>query len=70
MNLPESLVFYHPAVWWVSGVIRAERENCCDGLVVATQGDAPVYAAALAALEQNRAERRARQRWPLQEAVL
>jgi GWxTD domain-containing protein len=51
----ESLVFYHPAVWWISGVMRAERENCCDDLVVATQGDAFAYAAALTALEQNRA---------------
>ena len=50
----EGLVFYHPAVWWISGVIRAERENCCDDLVVATQGDALAYAAALTALEQNR----------------
>src|ERR1019366_4681619 len=50
----ESLVFYHPAVWWISGVIRAERENCCDDVVVATQGDAFAYAAALAALEENR----------------
>ncbi len=50
----EGLVFYHPAVWWISGVIRAERENCCDDVVVATQGDALAYAAALAALEQNR----------------
>ncbi len=50
----ESLVFYHPAVWWISGVMRAERENCCDDLVVATQGDAFAYAAALTALEQNR----------------
>jgi GWxTD domain-containing protein len=50
----EGLVFYHPAVWWISGVIRAERENCCDDVVVATEGDAFAYAAALAALEQNR----------------
>src|ERR1022692_449006 len=50
----EGLVFYHPAVWWISGVIRAERENCCDDLVVATQGDAFAYAAALTALEHNR----------------
>jgi GWxTD domain-containing protein len=41
-------------VWWISGLIRAERENCCDDLVVATNGDAHEYAAALAALEQNR----------------
>jgi len=50
----ESLVFYHPAVWWISSVIRAERENCCDDSVVAAQGDAFGYAAALVALEQNR----------------
>jgi len=50
----EGLGFYHPAVWWISGVIRAERENCCDDLVVAVRGDAYEYAAALAALEQNR----------------
>ena len=50
----EGLVFYHPAVWWISGVIRAERENCCDDLVVATQGDAFAYAAALTALEDHR----------------
>ena len=24
----EGLFFYHPAVWWISNVIRAERENC------------------------------------------
>ena len=55
----EGLVFYHPAVWWISGVIRAERENCCDDLVVATQGDALAYAAALTALEDNRGTARA-----------
>jgi len=50
----EGFLFYHPAVWWISGLIRAERENCCDDLVVATHGDAHEYAAALATLEQNR----------------
>jgi GWxTD domain-containing protein len=43
----EGFLFYHPAVWWISGLIRAERENCCDDLVVATNGDA--HEAALAA---------------------
>jgi GWxTD domain-containing protein len=50
----EGLLFYHPAVWWISGVIRAERENCCDDLAVAATGDARQYVATLAALEQNR----------------
>lgn len=31
----ESLLFFHPAVWWVSHRMREEREHCCDDLVVA-----------------------------------
>ncbi len=31
----ESLLFFHPAMWWVSHRIREEREHCCDDLVVA-----------------------------------
>jgi GWxTD domain-containing protein len=50
----EGLLFYHPAMWWISRTIRAERENCCDDVVVAMRGDAREYAVALAALEQNR----------------
>jgi GWxTD domain-containing protein len=50
----EAFFFYHPAAWWISSSIRAEREHCCDDLVVATSGDAHLYAGALAALEQNR----------------
>ncbi|MCX6609645.1 MAG: GWxTD domain-containing protein, partial [Acidobacteria bacterium] len=53
----ESLLFYHPAVWWVSGVIRQEREHCCDDLVVALQGNARDYARALLTLEEKRATR-------------
>jgi GWxTD domain-containing protein len=49
-TLTEGFLFYHPAVWWISGVIRAERENCCDD-VAASHGDAYEYAATLAALE-------------------
>ena len=50
----ECLLFYHPAVWWISRVLRAERENCCDDVVVTMRGNAHEYAVALAALEQNR----------------
>jgi GWxTD domain-containing protein len=53
-NLIDGLLFYNPAVWWISRVIRAEREKCCDDVVVAMNGDAQVYASALAALEENR----------------
>jgi hypothetical protein len=47
----EVLLFYHPAVWWVSVKIRQERELCCDDLAVRTTGDALDYAAALTRLE-------------------
>lgn len=53
-RLFEGLLFYHPAVWWICSVIRTERENCCDDVVVSIVGDAHEYAVALAALEQNR----------------
>ena len=50
-TLVETLLFYHPAVWWLSGRIRAERENCCDDLAVSLCGDPVTYASALADLE-------------------
>jgi GWxTD domain-containing protein len=53
-RLLEGLLFYHPAIWWMSRVITAERENCCDDVAVATSGDAHQYALALAELEQTR----------------
>jgi GWxTD domain-containing protein len=52
--LAEGLLFYHPAVWWISKIIRVERENCCDDLVVSVTRNAHEYAVALASLEQNR----------------
>ncbi|SPE37650.1 Peptidase M56, BlaR1 (fragment) [Candidatus Sulfopaludibacter sp. SbA3] len=52
--LVETLLFYHPAVWWVSSRIRHERELCCDDLAV-TACEGPVcYARALTNLEKLR----------------
>ncbi len=56
-GIAESLLFYHPAVWWISNQIRAEREHCCDDLAVAASGDVLVYARALAELESMRPAR-------------
>ncbi len=50
----EGFLFYHPAVWWISAVIRSERENCCDDMVVAAGSEVKEYADALTTLEQNR----------------
>jgi uncharacterized protein (TIGR03435 family) len=53
-SITEALLFYHPAVWWVSGHIRTERELCCDDIAVSLSGDALTYALALADLESSR----------------
>lgn len=50
----ETLLFYHPAVWWLSRRIRAEREHACDDLAVAACGDPIVLAEALSTLERLR----------------
>lgn len=36
--LIESLLFFNPAVWWLSRQVRREREACCDALAVAVAG--------------------------------
>lgn len=50
----ECLLFYHPAVWWLSSRIRQERELCCDAAAVEYCGDGASYARALLALEEAR----------------
>jgi len=50
----EALLFYQPAVWWVSHGIRAEREFCCDDAALSLTSDGVVYARALATLESWR----------------
>lgn len=53
-TLVETLLFYHPAVWWTSARIRDERELCCDDLAVRACGDALCFARALTKLERLR----------------
>jgi beta-lactamase regulating signal transducer with metallopeptidase domain len=52
--LIELLLFYHPAVWWVSRALRAEREHCCDDAAVAASGDLAGYLRALAWVDEHR----------------
>ncbi|HJW72013.1 MAG TPA: M56 family metallopeptidase [Geothrix sp.] len=55
-TLAESLLFYHPAAWWLSRRIRQEREHCCDDAAVLACGDPILYASALAGLEELRTQ--------------
>jgi uncharacterized protein (TIGR03435 family) len=50
----ETVLFYHPAVWWLSSRIRIEREHCCDEIATSVCGDAVIYAEALVTLERWR----------------
>lgn len=51
----ETLLFYHPAVWWVSHQVRVAREHCCDDLAVSVCGSRRGYIHALLGLEELRA---------------
>jgi beta-lactamase regulating signal transducer with metallopeptidase domain len=51
----ESILFYHPAVWWMSQRIRTEREHCCDDIAIAVCGNPLDYARALTLMEELRA---------------
>jgi len=69
----ETLLFYHPAVWWLNKRIRTEREHCCDEIAVAVSGDPVEYARALTLMEEWRsapALAMAANRGPLTERIM
>ena len=48
----ETLFYYHPAVWWISSVVRNERENCCDDAALAATGNRIAFAKALVQVQE------------------
>lgn len=48
----ESLFYFHPAVWWISAVVRRERENCCDDAALAATGNPLAFAKALVQVQE------------------
>jgi beta-lactamase regulating signal transducer with metallopeptidase domain len=50
----ETLLFYHPAVWWLNERVREERENCCDDMAVSVCGNPLAYAHALTRMAATR----------------
>lgn len=50
----ETVLFYHPAVWWLSRRLRAERECCCDELAIAATHQRLVYASTLEFVARHR----------------
>jgi beta-lactamase regulating signal transducer with metallopeptidase domain len=69
----ETLLFYHPAVWWLNKRIRTEREHCCDDMTIALCGNAVEYARALTLMEEWRSApvfAMAANRGPLSERII
>lgn len=52
--LVETVLFYHPCVWWLSQRVRMERENCCDDMAIAICGNRVAYVRTLVRLEEIR----------------
>jgi beta-lactamase regulating signal transducer with metallopeptidase domain len=46
-RLTETVLFFHPAVWWLSSRLQQEREWCCDAFAVRVTGEPVVYVCAL-----------------------
>ena len=53
-RVTETLLFYHPAVWWLSSCLRNERELCCDELAVKATGKPLAYATTLESVSRAR----------------
>jgi beta-lactamase regulating signal transducer with metallopeptidase domain len=51
--LAEALLFFNPAVWWLSHHIRREREACCDALAIELSGAPADYAKTLVHVAEN-----------------
>ncbi|MGH8856144.1 MAG: M56 family metallopeptidase, partial [Telluria sp.] len=51
-NVVETILFYHPAVWWISGRIRVEREQIADDFAARQLGEPRRLALALSELEK------------------
>jgi beta-lactamase regulating signal transducer with metallopeptidase domain len=50
----ETVLFFHPAVWWLSRKVRDRREVCCDEIAVQSCSDPIVYAQTLLRLEEQK----------------
>lgn len=49
----ESLLFFNPAVWWISRQLRVEREACCDATAIGLSGAPADYAQTLLTVAES-----------------
>jgi bla regulator protein BlaR1 len=51
-SFAEILFFFNPGVWWISSLIREERENCCDDIAVGVGGNKKEFIHALVSFQE------------------
>jgi beta-lactamase regulating signal transducer with metallopeptidase domain len=51
----ETILYFNPAIWWISSAVRNTREHCCDDMAIQYCGDQLMYAGALVKAEEMRA---------------
>ena len=51
-SLMEIVFFFNPAVFWVSKLIREERESCCDDMTISSTHDKVNYISALISCQE------------------
>lgn len=51
-SLMEIVFFFNPAVLWISSLIKAERENCCDDIAIAQSSNKVTYIKALVSCQE------------------
>ena len=51
-SLAEIILFFNPAILWISSLIREEREACCDDMVVENLADKKSYLEALISFQE------------------
>jgi len=56
-SVVETVFFFNPAVWWISALIREERETCCDDIVLAHVPQKRSYLEALMIFQEYESDR-------------
>ncbi len=51
-NMLDILFFFNPMMYWMSAMVRKERENCCDDMAVGLLGDNLSFAKALVSVQE------------------
>lgn len=51
--LIESIMYYHPVIWWLKNKMEIYREEACDEEAIKHVGDSLLYAKTLVKLEEN-----------------